>query len=248
MAIFFFFSAGRQCLLKLNFQWYKYTELALEDNATAYFPFEKGGNKMNLWLISWHEPPPPRRLTSNTERLIFAPFAHWFNKVINQAITDSPQIVFFFSPLDFYQTMILLLVGYKTRSLSPLRHVFAFLPKSLLFLGVEANIENDVSSVQPPVLWVCEWRSSFLGRSFFDFDFFFFFTFTWTLDSGKFIFKATSSRINISGYLVLANNASRTSNCARVKVVLSLRCFLGLPETCTTLKINKNNIWNAEIN
>lgn len=51
---------------------------------------------------------------------------------------------------------------------------------------------------------------------------------TCTLDSGKLIFIATSSRINISGYLVFENKPSRTSNCARVKVVLSLRCFLGL--------------------
>lgn len=54
---------------------------------------------------------------------------------------------------------------------------------------------------------------------------------TCTLDSGKLIFIATSSRINISGYLVFENKPSRTSNCARVKVVLSLRCFLGLPST-----------------
>lgn len=51
---------------------------------------------------------------------------------------------------------------------------------------------------------------------------------TCTLDSGRFIFKATSSLINISGYLVLPNNASNTSNWALVNVVRSLRCFLGL--------------------
>lgn len=52
---------------------------------------------------------------------------------------------------------------------------------------------------------------------------------TWTLDSGKLIFKATSSRMNMSGYRVLANNVSSTSSCVRVNVVRSRRCFLGLP-------------------
>lgn len=51
---------------------------------------------------------------------------------------------------------------------------------------------------------------------------------TCTLDSGKLIFSATSSRIKISGYLVFKNNDSRTSNWARVNVVRSRRCFLGL--------------------
>ena len=49
---------------------------------------------------------------------------------------------------------------------------------------------------------------------------------TWTLDSGRLIFSATSSRIKMSGYLVLENRDSRTSNCALVNVVRSLRCFL----------------------
>lgn len=51
---------------------------------------------------------------------------------------------------------------------------------------------------------------------------------TCTRDSGKLIFSATSSRINISGYLVFPNKDSNTSNWARVNVVRSLRCFLGL--------------------
>jgi len=54
---------------------------------------------------------------------------------------------------------------------------------------------------------------------------------TCTLDSGRLIFMATSSRIKMSGYFVLLNSCSSTSNCARVKVVLSRRCFLGLPLT-----------------
>lgn len=51
---------------------------------------------------------------------------------------------------------------------------------------------------------------------------------TWTLDSGRLIFSATSSRMNMSGYRVLANRASRTSSWERVKVVRSRRCFLGV--------------------
>lgn len=51
---------------------------------------------------------------------------------------------------------------------------------------------------------------------------------TCTLDSGKLIFKATSSRMKMSGYLVLPNNDSNISNWALVNVVLSRRCFLGL--------------------
>lgn len=51
---------------------------------------------------------------------------------------------------------------------------------------------------------------------------------TCTRDSGRLILSATSSRMNISGQRVLANNASKTSSCARVKVVLSRRCFLGV--------------------
>lgn len=51
---------------------------------------------------------------------------------------------------------------------------------------------------------------------------------TCTLDSGKLIFTATSSRIKISGYRVLPNKASNTSNCALVNVVLSRRCLRGL--------------------
>lgn len=51
---------------------------------------------------------------------------------------------------------------------------------------------------------------------------------TCTRDSGRLIFSATSSRMNMSGYRVLANNASKTSSCARVKVVLSRLCFRGV--------------------
>ena len=36
---------------------------------------------------------------------------------------------------------------------------------------------------------------------------------TCTLDSGQLIFIATSSRMNTSGYLVLENRDSSTSNC-----------------------------------
>jgi hypothetical protein len=49
--------------------------------------------------------------------------------------------------------------------------------------------------------------------------------FTCTLDSGRLIFTATSSRMKMSGYLVLENSPSRTSSWARVKVVRSRRCF-----------------------
>ena len=48
---------------------------------------------------------------------------------------------------------------------------------------------------------------------------------TCTLDSGKLIFNATSSLINISGYLVFENKLSSTSNCALVNVVRSRLCF-----------------------
>lgn len=54
---------------------------------------------------------------------------------------------------------------------------------------------------------------------------------TWTLDSGKLILSATSSRIKMSGYLVLPNSDSSTSNWARVNVVRSRRCFRELPVT-----------------
>lgn len=41
----------------------------------------------------------------------------------------------------------------------------------------------------------------------------------------------------MSGYLVFPNNDSNTSNWARVNVVRSLRCFLGLtPETRNCLE------------
>lgn len=50
----------------------------------------------------------------------------------------------------------------------------------------------------------------------------------WTLDSGRLIFSATSSRMKMSGYRVLAKRDSRTSSWERVKVVRSLRCFLGV--------------------
>lgn len=51
---------------------------------------------------------------------------------------------------------------------------------------------------------------------------------TWTRDSGRLIFRATSSRMKMSGYRVLANRASKISSCDRVKVVRSLRCFRGV--------------------
>lgn len=51
---------------------------------------------------------------------------------------------------------------------------------------------------------------------------------TWTRDSGNLIWMATSSRANMSGYRVFMNSVSSMSNWARVKVVRSRRCFLGL--------------------
>ena len=51
------------------------------------------------------------------------------------------------------------------------------------------------------------------------------FCFTWILDSGKAIFRATSSRINTSGYRVLLNNDSNTSSCCREYVILSRLCL-----------------------
>lgn len=51
---------------------------------------------------------------------------------------------------------------------------------------------------------------------------------TWTRDSGNLILHATSSRIKMSGYRVFPNKSSKTSNCPRVNVVRSLRCFLVL--------------------
>lgn len=51
---------------------------------------------------------------------------------------------------------------------------------------------------------------------------------TWTRDSGRLIFRATSSRMKMSGYRVLAKSASSTSSCERVKVVRSRRCFRGV--------------------
>lgn len=53
--------------------------------------------------------------------------------------------------------------------------------------------------------------------------------FTCTLLSGRFIFMATSSLMKMSGYFVLANSSSKTSNWDFVKVVRSLRCFRGGP-------------------
>ena len=52
---------------------------------------------------------------------------------------------------------------------------------------------------------------------------------TCTLDSGKFILRATSSLMKMSGYLVFWKRASNTSSWALVKVVLSRLCFRGLP-------------------
>ena len=49
--------------------------------------------------------------------------------------------------------------------------------------------------------------------------------FTCTLDSGRLIFRATSSLMKMSGYLVLEKSDSRMSSWARVKVVRSRRCF-----------------------
>lgn len=53
---------------------------------------------------------------------------------------------------------------------------------------------------------------------------------TCTLDSGRLIFKATSSLMKISGYRVLPNRFSSTSSWARVNVVLSLLCLRGVPD------------------
>ena len=53
---------------------------------------------------------------------------------------------------------------------------------------------------------------------------------TCTLDSGKLIFKANSSLMNTSGYLVFWNRLSRMSSCCLEKVVLSLLCFLTVKE------------------
>lgn len=63
---------------------------------------------------------------------------------------------------------------------------------------------------------------------------------TCTLDSGRLILSATSSLMKMSGYLVFPNRASRTSSCALVNVVLSLRCFLGLPT-----EIIHENMWES---
>lgn len=52
---------------------------------------------------------------------------------------------------------------------------------------------------------------------------------TWTRDSGRLIFIATSSLMNMSGYLVLWNKLSRRSSWAREYVVRSRRCFLPCP-------------------
>ena len=52
---------------------------------------------------------------------------------------------------------------------------------------------------------------------------------TWTLDSGKFIFMATSSLMKMSGYRVLLKSSSKISSWALVNVVRSLRCFRGCP-------------------
>lgn len=54
---------------------------------------------------------------------------------------------------------------------------------------------------------------------------------TWTLDSGKLIFSAASSRIKMSGYRVLLNKDSNMSSCARVNVVRSRRCLRWFAES-----------------
>ena len=70
---------------------------------------------------------------------------------------------------------------------------------------------------------------------------------TWTLDSGRLILRATSSLMKMSGYRVLANSASRTSSCALVKVVLSRRCFRGLPEySHQSLGLPSPVMWTAK--
>ena len=95
------------------------------------------------------------------------------------------------------------------------------------------SFEQFVIQLQTPSC-----RSFIIINRFYFFYFFFvcsrlfteeYVTITCTRDSGKFIFSATSSRMNISGYLVFWNNDSMTSNWARVNVVRSLLCFLGLP-------------------
>lgn len=74
---------------------------------------------------------------------------------------------------------------------------------------------------------------------------------TWTLDSGKLILSATSSRIKISGYLVFVYSESRISSWARVNVVRSLRCFRGFtPENINRIllvRLLKEELWKCFI-
>lgn len=65
---------------------------------------------------------------------------------------------------------------------------------------------------------------------------------TCTLASAKLIFFATSSRIKTSGYIVLLKRSSKTSSCALVNVVRSLRRFGGAAETNMELKIERFTI------
>lgn len=64
---------------------------------------------------------------------------------------------------------------------------------------------------------------------------------TCTLDSGRLIFRATSSRIKMSGYRVLPNSDSSTSNWARVNVVLSRLCLRGLTPRGKTKKMERRS-------
>ena len=94
----------------------------------------------------------------------------------------------------------------------------------LLFLVVGTNkiYKFKMADVKFEFCWFCE-----MFLSFFSYNFYYYWVLTWTLDSGKLIFSATSSRMKISGYLVLPNSDSSTSSWARVNVVRSLRCFRG---------------------
>lgn len=63
---------------------------------------------------------------------------------------------------------------------------------------------------------------------------------TWTRDSGRLILSATSSLMNMSGYLVFPKRLSRISSWARVKVVRSRRCFRGFPGNKNKRDQNEN--------
>lgn len=68
-------------------------------------------------------------------------------------------------------------------------------------------------------------------------------TITWTRDSTRLIFWATSSRMNMSGYRVLLNSSSNTSNCCRVNVVRSRLCFLAFTPENEQKKNSEKLVW-----